>query len=74
MGLVYVPAVACGLVLVVGLLAQIGTLLGDMHNIGWIPGGWSVSSTISFGIASGLGDIFFRRYVLIGGQIMPSRH
>lgn len=70
MGLSYVPAVACGLVLVVGILAQIGQALDDMDNIGWIPGGWSVASAVSFAIAGGLSDIFGRRYVLIGGQVM----
>jgi len=39
MGFSYGPAVACGLVLVVGILAQIGTALGDMDNVGWIPEG-----------------------------------
>jgi MFS family permease len=70
MGLSYVPAVACGLVLVVGILAQIGQALDDMDNIGWIPGGWSVASAVSFAIAGGLSDIFGRRYVLIWGQAM----
>ncbi|KAN0089348.1 putative efflux pump antibiotic resistance protein [Hyaloscypha variabilis] len=70
MGLSYVPAVACGLVLVVGILAQIGQALDDMDNIGWIPGGWSVASAVSFAIAGGLSDIFGRRYVLIWGQVM----
>jgi MFS family permease len=70
MGLSYVPAVACGLVLPVGILAQIGTALGDMDNISWIPGGWSVASAVSFAIAGGLSDIFGRRYVLIGGQVL----
>lgn len=70
MGLSYVPAVALGLVLVVGILAQIGTALDDMDNIAWIPGGWSVASAVSFAIAGGLSDIFGRRYVLIGGQVV----
>ena len=70
MGLSYVPAISCGLVLPVGILAQIGQALDDMENIGWIPGGWSVASAVSFAIAGGLSDIFGRRYVLIGGQVM----
>jgi len=70
MGLSYVPAISCGLVLPVGILAQIGQALNDMDNIGWIPGGWSVASAVSFAIAGGLSDIFGRRYVLIGGQVM----
>lgn len=68
MGLSYVAAISCGLVLVTGILAQIGTALGDIENIVWIPGGWSVASAVSFSIAGGFSDIFGRRYVLICGQ------
>jgi MFS family permease len=70
MGMSYVPAISCGLVLVVGILAQIGQALDDMDNISWIPGGWSVASAVSFAIAGGFSDIFGRRYVLISGQVM----
>lgn len=70
MGMSYVAAISCGLVLVTGILAQIGTALNDMENIVWIPGGWSVASAVSFSIAGGFSDIFGRRYVLITGQIV----
>ena len=70
MGLSYVAAISCGLVLVTGILAQIGTALGDIENIVWIPGGWSVASAVSFSIAGGFSDIFGRRYVLISGQVI----
>lgn len=70
MGLSYVAAISCGLVLVSGILAPIGQTLGDMENIVWIPGGWSVASAVSFAIAGGFSDIFGRRYVLISGQVI----
>lgn len=70
MGLSYVAAISCGLVLVTGILAQIGTALGDTENIVWIPGGWSIASAVSFSIAGGFSDIFGRRYVLISGQVI----
>ncbi|KAG4437125.1 hypothetical protein IFR05_007387 [Cadophora sp. M221] len=70
MGLSYVAAISCGLVLVSGILAHIGQTLGDMENIVWIPGGWSVASAVSFSIAGGFSDIFGRRYVLISGQVI----
>ena len=53
MGLSYVAAISCGLLLVTGILAHIGQTLGDMENIVWIPGGWSVASAVSFSIAGG---------------------
>lgn len=70
MGLSYVPAISCGLVLMAGILGQIGTALGDMENIVWILGGWSVASAVSFSIVGGFSDIFGRRYVLITGQVV----
>ncbi|KIM94667.1 hypothetical protein OIDMADRAFT_135585 [Oidiodendron maius Zn] len=70
MGLSYVAAISCGLVLVTGVLEQIGAALGDTENIVWIPGGWSVASAVSFSIAGGFSDIFGRRYVLISGQTL----
>jgi len=70
MGLSYVAAISCGLVLVSGILAQIGNALDDIENIVWIPGGWSVASAVSFSIAGGFSDIFGRRYVLISGQVI----
>lgn len=70
MGLSYVAAISCGLLLVTGILSHIGQTLGDMENIVWIPGGWSVASAVSFAIAGGFSDIFGRRYVLITGQVV----
>jgi MFS family permease len=70
MGMSYVAAISCGLVLVTGILAQIGIALDDIENIVWIPGGWSVASAVSFSIAGGFSDIFGRRYVLITGQVI----
>ncbi|EED23098.1 efflux pump antibiotic resistance protein, putative [Talaromyces stipitatus ATCC 10500] len=70
MGLSYVAAISCGLVMPAGIVSQIGTALGDMENIVWIPGGWGVASAVSFSIAGRLSDIFGRRYVLISGQAL----
>lgn len=70
MGLSYVPAISCGLVLATSLLAQIGVSLNDTEHISWIPTGWSVASAVSFAIAGGLSDIFGRRNVLLSGQLV----
>jgi MFS family permease len=70
MGLSYVPAIACGLVLSSFLLAQIGVQLNDTQNVSWIPTAWSVASAVSFAIAGGLSDIFGRRSVLLSGQVI----
>lgn len=69
MGISYVAAISSGLVMPAGIVAQIGTALGDMENIGWIPGGWGIASAMSFSVAGRLSDIFGRRYVLITGQV-----
>lgn len=50
------------------ILFQLGTELGDTSNIAWIPGGWSIASSVSFSIAGSLSDIFGRRYVTLSGQ------
>lgn len=52
-----------------GIVSQIGTALGDMDNIVWIPGSWGIASAVSFSIAGRFSDIFGRRYVLISGQL-----
>ncbi len=51
------------------ILFQIGTELGDVSNIAWMPGGWSIASSVSFSIAGSLSDIFGRRYVTLSGQL-----
>ncbi|EED16309.1 siderophore iron transporter, putative [Talaromyces stipitatus ATCC 10500] len=70
MGMTYVPAITCGLVLSSFLLAQIGVQLNDTKNVSWIPTAWSVASAVSFAIAGGLSDIFGRRNVLLSGQVI----
>jgi MFS family permease len=52
------------------ILVQIGTDLGDLTNITWIVGGWSVASSVSFSVAGSVSDIFGRRYTIIVGQIL----
>ncbi len=60
--------VSGGFLLPTAILFQIGTELGDTSNIAWIPGGWSIASSVSFSIAGSLSDIFGRRYVTLSGQ------
>jgi len=69
MGLSYVPAISTSMLLPVGILQQIGQALGDTENILWIPGGWAITSAVTFSIAGHLSDIFGRRYVLLSGQM-----
>lgn len=61
---------ACGYVLVNGILNPIGTALGDAENTVWIAGGWSVASAVSFSIAGGWSDILGRRWVVLSGQVI----
>jgi MFS family permease len=57
-------------VLVTGILVPIGTELGDVENIAWIVGGWSIASSVSFSLAGSLSDIFGRRYTIVSGEIL----
>lgn len=70
MGLSYVPAISCSLVLMSSILAQIGVTLNDTEHTSWIPTGWSVASAVSFAIAGRLSDVFGRRNVLLTGQVV----
>lgn len=57
-----------GFLLPTAILVQLGTALGDVETIAWIPGGWSIASSVSFSIAGNLSDIFGRRWVSLTGQ------
>jgi MFS family permease len=70
LSLAFVPSLTCGFILPAGILVQIGTELGDTANIAWIPGGWSIASSVSFSIAGNISDIFGRRHVIIIGQAL----
>jgi MFS family permease len=69
LGLAFVGPVSGGFLLITAILFQIGTELGDVSNIAWMPGGWSIASSVSFSIAGSLSDIFGRRYVTLSGQL-----
>ena len=70
LSLAFVPSLTCGFILPAGILIQIGTALGDTTNIAWIPGGWSIASSVSFSIAGKLSDVYGRRNVILVGQAM----
>jgi hypothetical protein len=70
LSLAFVPSLTSGFILPAGILIQIGTELGDTANIAWLPGGWSIASSVSFSIAGSLSDIFGRRHVILIGQAM----
>lgn len=70
LALAFVPSLTSGFILPAGILVQIGTELGDTTNIAWLPGGWSIASSVSFSIAGRLSDIFGRRWVILTGQAM----
>lgn len=65
----FVAPVGVGFLMVTAIIFQIGTALGDTSTIVWIPGGWTIASSVSFSIAGGLSDIFGRRYVILAGQV-----
>ncbi|KAK5382343.1 hypothetical protein LTR20_006024 [Exophiala xenobiotica] len=66
----YVCPISCGFVLITGILVPVGTDLGDVDNISWIVGGWSIASSVSFSIAGSLSDIFGRRYTIVSGEVL----
>ena len=69
LGMSFVAPVACGFLLVSAIIVQIGEALRDTTHIVWIPGGWSIASSVSFAMAGGLSDIFGRRYPVLAGQV-----
>lgn len=52
------------------ILVSIGTDLGDTSHTVWIPGGWSIASSVSFSIAGSLSDIFGRRNIILFGEAL----
>ncbi|GME46190.1 Sugar transporter conserved site [Neofusicoccum parvum] len=70
LGMSLVAPISCGYAMVNSILNPIGTALGDMDNVIWIAGGWSVASAVSFSVAGSWSDIFGRRYVTISGQLV----
>ncbi|KAK4935615.1 hypothetical protein LTR10_023376 [Elasticomyces elasticus] len=69
LGLSFVPAYACGFLMMAGVLAQIGTDLGDVSLITWLLGAWSIAGSVSFGLAGSLSDVFGRRYMMLAGLV-----
>ncbi|KAH7124335.1 fungal trichothecene efflux pump [Dactylonectria macrodidyma] len=60
--------------LVVGLtsaiLTQIALDLNDLDSIPWLVGSYGISSSVAYGIAGNLSDVFGRRYTMILGNLM----
>lgn len=65
-----VAPISSGFLIATSILVQMGTDLGNTTNIGWIVSGWSIASSVSFGLAGRLSDIFGRRYVIILGNLL----
>jgi MFS family permease len=70
LGLSLVGPVALGYLVVVAVLVQIGTALGDLTNITWVASGYAVSQSVSFSIAGNLSDFFGRRYLILAGNLI----
>lgn len=45
-------------------------LQGNLNNVNWIPGGYSISGSIAFAIAGQMSDYFGRKDVLTVGQLL----
>ena len=52
------------------VIVPIGTALGDVTNITWIVGSWSIASSVFFSLAGSLSDVFGRRYLIIAGNLV----
>ena len=70
LGLSTVAPITIGVLVVPSILVNIGEALGDTTDVSWIPGGWAISSSVSFCVAGRLSDIFGRRYIIMLGQFL----
>lgn len=71
LGLTFQAAIGFSFSCVVPIIVPIALdLQGTTTNIGWIPSGWAVASSVSFAIAGQFSDIFGRRYVMLFGQLL----
>lgn len=65
-----IAPISTGFLIATSILVQMGTDLGDTTDIGWIVSGWSIASSVAFGLAGRLSDIFGRRYVIVSGNLV----
>ncbi|KIX04491.1 uncharacterized protein Z518_05361 [Rhinocladiella mackenziei CBS 650.93] len=68
LGLSFVAPVSIGFTMTASVIVPIGTALGDVTNITWIVGSWSVASSVFFSLAGSLSDVFGRRWLIIAGN------
>ncbi|KAH8799843.1 putative efflux pump antibiotic resistance protein [Xylogone sp. PMI_703] len=71
LGASLVAPVALGLLLVSPILETIvDDVSGNKASIGWIPSSWSIASGVAFSLAGEFSDIWGRKSVLLGGQVL----
>ncbi|KAH7037400.1 trichothecene efflux pump [Microdochium trichocladiopsis] len=59
-----------GWVLPANTLLLINASLGGSPNISWVATAWTLGSSIGFLLVGRLSDIFGRRYIVLGGNLM----
>ncbi|RFU24960.1 hypothetical protein B7463_g11378, partial [Scytalidium lignicola] len=71
LGASLVAPVAIGLLLISPILDTIvDGVSGNPASIGWIPSSWSIASAVAFALAGEFSDIWGRKAVVIGGQVL----
>jgi hypothetical protein len=46
-------------------------LQGNLNNVNWVSGGWSLGGSVAFAVAGQLSDYFGRKDVVVVGQLFP---
>jgi hypothetical protein len=71
LGFTFIPALSFTLnsfVTVASLVAL--ELQGNLKNLNWVAGGFSLSGSVSFAIAGQLSDYLGRKDIVVGGQVI----
>ncbi|KZL67265.1 major facilitator superfamily transporter [Colletotrichum tofieldiae] len=70
MALSFGPPVGLAFLAVASIVVQITGQLGGQGQLAWVVGSWSLSTACSFSLAGPLSDVFGRRILVLGGQLV----
>ncbi|KAJ4340576.1 hypothetical protein N0V95_007475 [Ascochyta clinopodiicola] len=70
MAISFGPAVALGFTCIASIIVPVTNDLGADVDFAWVVGAWSLASACSFSLAGPLSDIFGRRELILGGQLI----
>jgi hypothetical protein len=70
LGFTFIPALSFTLNSFVPVASVVALQLqGNLHNLNWISGGFSLGGSVAFAIAGQLSDYLGRKDIIVGGQI-----